>query len=250
MTAKTPDLEQRLRMMAAMEMLAAIVVRLTVDEPERKLGDELKEAAIAIAALRAEVANHKSGVEEANRRWLEAKAELDHAREALAEYREQIDRVEEAQLAPLRRQIETEQAQLLEARDELRRAQRSGLLVELQSALIELEGLKRWKRDLTLAGGTPWFWQGDGEDHLESLTCPILIQPDQLRAMQADLLDARAKLALAAEDAAGMSELESAARLDQHEKDVEAIAEWERRVYVGDLIGLSAADFLKARRPG
>ena len=27
-----------------------------------------------------------------------------------------------------------------------------------------------------------WYWQGDGDDHLESLTCPILITPDKLKA--------------------------------------------------------------------
>jgi hypothetical protein len=26
------------------------------------------------------------------------------------------------------------------------------------------------------------LWQGDGEDHLESLTCPVVIQPDALAA--------------------------------------------------------------------
>lgn len=29
--------------------------------------------------------------------------------------------------------------------------------------------------------GEVWLWQGDGEDHLESLACPILITADQLR---------------------------------------------------------------------
>lgn len=28
-----------------------------------------------------------------------------------------------------------------------------------------------------------WFWQHDGRDHLESLTCPIIIQPSQLREL-------------------------------------------------------------------
>lgn len=26
-----------------------------------------------------------------------------------------------------------------------------------------------------------WYWQGDGEDFLRSLSCPILIRPNQLR---------------------------------------------------------------------
>jgi len=28
-----------------------------------------------------------------------------------------------------------------------------------------------------------WIWQGDGEDRLESLVCPVLIEADDLRAM-------------------------------------------------------------------
>ena len=31
-----------------------------------------------------------------------------------------------------------------------------------------------------------WIWQGDGEDHPESLTCPVLIQADDLRSILAD----------------------------------------------------------------
>jgi len=30
------------------------------------------------------------------------------------------------------------------------------------------------------AAGNWWVWQGDGEDHLESLTCPVLIRPERL----------------------------------------------------------------------
>lgn len=32
--------------------------------------------------------------------------------------------------------------------------------------------------------GDYWVWQGDGEDHLESLVCPVLIQPRQLMTLQ------------------------------------------------------------------
>lgn len=28
-----------------------------------------------------------------------------------------------------------------------------------------------------------WFWQHDGEDYLESLSCPIVIQPNHLREL-------------------------------------------------------------------
>lgn len=34
----------------------------------------------------------------------------------------------------------------------------------------------------SVANGEVWYWQGDGEDHLESLTCPILITPAKLRS--------------------------------------------------------------------
>lgn len=27
-----------------------------------------------------------------------------------------------------------------------------------------------------------WYWQGDGEDHLDSLTCPIIITPEKFKA--------------------------------------------------------------------
>lgn len=32
-----------------------------------------------------------------------------------------------------------------------------------------------------------WYWQGDGEDHLESTTCPILIEAEDLRQLIAGL---------------------------------------------------------------
>lgn len=40
------------------------------------------------------------------------------------------------------------------------------------------------------AAGNYWHWQGDGEDHLESLSCPVLISADQLRAVLAEKGDA------------------------------------------------------------
>lgn len=36
-----------------------------------------------------------------------------------------------------------------------------------------------------ISGGEAWLWQGDGHDHLESLTCPVVIQPEQLRGLVA-----------------------------------------------------------------
>jgi len=33
--------------------------------------------------------------------------------------------------------------------------------------------------------GEVWYWQGDGGDKLESLTCPVLIEAEDLRAILA-----------------------------------------------------------------
>ena len=33
--------------------------------------------------------------------------------------------------------------------------------------------------------GEVWYWQGDGDDHPESLTCPVIITADKLRALLA-----------------------------------------------------------------
>ncbi len=35
--------------------------------------------------------------------------------------------------------------------------------------------------------GEVWYWQGDGEDHVESLSCPILIEPEAMRAIHAEV---------------------------------------------------------------
>lgn len=44
----------------------------------------------------------------------------------------------------------------------------------------ERESRLRAERD-----GNVWLWQGDGDDHPESLTCQVLIRPDDLRALLA-----------------------------------------------------------------
>jgi len=31
--------------------------------------------------------------------------------------------------------------------------------------------------------GEVWYWQCDGEDHLESLSCPVLIDAEDLRTL-------------------------------------------------------------------
>lgn len=49
------------------------------------------------------------------------------------------------------------------------------LLQTIQKITDERNDLLR-ERD-----GEVWIWQGDDDDHLESLACPILIRPEQLR---------------------------------------------------------------------
>jgi len=37
--------------------------------------------------------------------------------------------------------------------------------------------------------GEYWMWQGDGEDRLESLSCPVLIEAQDLRNLIAGVFD-------------------------------------------------------------
>lgn len=56
----------------------------------------------------------------------------------------------------------------------------------------------RLLRELTArrdcAEGNFWYWQGDGEDYPESLTCPVLIRAEDLRALLKERDDAVAAL--------------------------------------------------------
>ena len=56
-----------------------------------------------------------------------------------------------------------------------------------------------------------WFWQGDGQDHPESLSCPVVMSADTLRAMlaRATMLEERA----AAERALRQAERDLAIRM-------------------------------------
>ena len=47
----------------------------------------------------------------------------------------------------------------------------------------ELRGIiwEKNERVNSILRGEYWMWQGDDEDHLESLVCPIVIRPDQLK---------------------------------------------------------------------
>ncbi len=49
---------------------------------------------------------------------------------------------------------------------------------------MRIDSLKRQLQAyMEKANGEFWYWQGDGTDELESLTCPILIRADDLRAI-------------------------------------------------------------------
>jgi regulator of replication initiation timing len=48
---------------------------------------------------------------------------------------------------------------------------------EAAKLVAENEALRRERN------GEVWYWQGDEEDHLESLTCPVLIEANDLREL-------------------------------------------------------------------
>ncbi len=58
------------------------------------------------------------------------------------------------------------------------------LLAEHEKQITKLrdEITARWRQEK----GEVWYWAGDDEDHLESLTCPILISAERLRNLLAD----------------------------------------------------------------
>ena len=55
----------------------------------------------------------------------------------------------------------------------------------------EVEALHRERQ------GEVWYWQGDGEDKLESLSCPVLIEAQDLR----ELLKKASRLPLSIQEA-------------------------------------------------
>lgn len=78
------------------------------------------------------------------------------------------------------------------------------LLAELSRNRCLLEALEtenvrvhqRNQRMRDYAHEAYWCWQGDGEDHPESLTCPVLMSAEDLRSLLADrrLLEAGERL--------------------------------------------------------
>lgn len=58
------------------------------------------------------------------------------------------------------------------------------MLGDMQLALRDFESVKAERNTLRRErDGEVWVWQGDEEDHLESLTCPVLIQPEDLKLL-------------------------------------------------------------------
>lgn len=57
-----------------------------------------------------------------------------------------------------------------------------------QIALLKAEVAKvKEERDRLIRerAGEVWLWQGDGEDHPESLGCPVLMHPEDVRKLTA-----------------------------------------------------------------
>ena len=49
------------------------------------------------------------------------------------------------------------------------------LILETRQMRDELKTIRRIQK------GEVWYWNGDEEDHLETLTCPVIIEPGVLR---------------------------------------------------------------------
>ncbi len=64
---------------------------------------------------------------------------------------------------------------------------RNAELAALEDQLAEARGVIR-----SINHSEYWYWQGDDEDHIESITCPIIITPHKLReAIDAGALRAK-----------------------------------------------------------
>ena len=54
------------------------------------------------------------------------------------------------------------------------------IIVRLEKRTAERDEARATTRDMVDSEGG-WIWGGDEEDHLESIACPIVISPEQLR---------------------------------------------------------------------
>lgn len=104
-------------------------------------------------------------VSEERVRAVERRAELEGAWDVVSVAREVLELWEEA--ARARAKLDLVARELAEENEVTRR-----LRAELAVAATDVDGV--------------WRWQGDGEDHLESLSCPVVMSADTLRSMLAE----------------------------------------------------------------
>lgn len=73
----------------------------------------------------------------------------------------------------------------------------------------------KWRQEIerlnAVHAGTFWRWQGDGNDYLESLTCPIIIDVGQLHGILSVNMEAMSKLQAAESRAKAIEEAARAA---------------------------------------
>lgn len=69
--------------------------------------------------------------------------------------------------------------------NETLKAREVGHVQQMQLQLKEIAELRiKLQQHIDKATGTYWAWQGDDTDHLESLTCPVLIPANDLRELE------------------------------------------------------------------
>lgn len=67
-------------------------------------------------------------------------------------------------------------------------------VTDLTARLAEaVDTIASLRNHLEAERGNYWAWQGDGEDHLESLSCPVVIQPQTLLQLTTRLAAAEAE---------------------------------------------------------
>jgi hypothetical protein len=170
----------------------------TVTELTRDAGDDLVEVdrLAASAGWRPGVIDRLA---EIARCWI-SRAEHrrnDYAEEAADLERKLDDCREDLRMAEM--DSDSFEKQYVKAKDRYKAAEKerdalvgekAGLRDELARQVAEVERLRADnKLHRQRAEGEYWVWQGDGTDHPESLTCPVLIHAQDLR----ELLNRKAK---------------------------------------------------------